>query len=171
MGRKGKIPSVPCLLMILPVLILIGGALHALGLEAVHQPVQGGLAEPLKPGGSAEPADQGGADGVVEPDEGPSGRGGGQLAVPEAAEGPDLGTVVGAIHRRGHITAALFLHGLGDVILVVVLWAGGHSLLDGGLFLLFQVLNEPQLGVQGLTAGAAENLGIIIGKTAGGTAF
>jgi hypothetical protein len=49
--------------------------------------------------------------------------------------------------------------------------ARGGALLLRGFLLLFQVLNQTQLGVQRLAAGAAKDTGIIVYLAAAGTAF
>lgn len=57
-----------------------------------------------------------------------------------------------------------------DVVVVIVL-AGGGFLLLGRFFLLFQVLDQAQLGVQRPAAGAAKDTGIVVHLAAAGTAF
>lgn len=159
---------------VLPVLILIGGICNALVVEPLDQAVQRGLPERLEPGCAAEPAHQGRADSVVQPNEDPAGEGGGQLAVPEAAEGPYLGTVIGAIYRCGNVAAALLLLGYGRdvVVIVIVIFRPGRSFrFWEDLFLFLQILNQPHLCVQRLTAGSAKDAGVVVGGAAGRTAF
>ena len=141
---------------VLPLLILIGGVLNPLGLEALNQPVQRAPPKPAEPGGAAKPVYQRGTDGVVCTNEGPSREGSGQLGVAEAAERPDLGTVIGAVDRCGDVASAFLPCGLGNVVIIAVIFAGGGGLLGCGFFLFFQVLNQAELSVQRSAAGRTE---------------
>lgn len=73
------------------------------------QMVQGSPPELPKPLRFAEPSHESRADGVVDADEGPAIPGLRQRVVPEAAQGPDLGAVVGALDGGCDIAAAALL--------------------------------------------------------------
>ena len=71
----------------------------------------------FEPLGPAEPFYDGGADGVVSTDKAPAEDALPEGIVPEPPQGPDLGTVVGAVHAGGDIAA---VRNMGAVIRVVI---------------------------------------------------
>lgn len=85
--------------------VLIGGVFQSLFLQTGHQLVQPPPPEAVKPCLRPELRHNGGTDGVVAPDEGPTQPPAGQDLIPEASQGPDLGAVVAAVDAGGHIAA------------------------------------------------------------------
>lgn len=88
-----------------PVDVLIGRIRITVSLKSSHHRIQLASPEALKPVGLSEQGDKRGADSVVDTDESASPEPASQIAVPEAAERPDLGCIIGTVNTGGNIAA------------------------------------------------------------------